>query len=134
MKRRISIEWDDAPDLLSSGNHLLEVVTVHPFDKILRRGWIVTFRSVKNPIASFQVWLTVEVDNKEIYWQVEKTGEFLAAAGLAEIGKEAITHRNLLGVKIWCWVVRRPNKRGEFINVIKKYHLEKPADVEFETE
>lgn len=114
--------------MLASDDYELEVVNVKPFKKITHEGWILTFRSIKNPAMSFQSWLTLKTGITKYYWQIEQTIAFLEAAGFGETDRKDISHRELIGAKVWARVEKRPSKRGDFYNMVRKYHKEPPKD------
>ena len=132
--RKVTIEWDDSQELLSTDYYLLECIGVKPFKKITHFGWILTWRPVNKLGVHFNDWLTLKTEVNKYYWQVERTTEFLTAAGFGEQKSENISHENLIGIKVWARVEKFATKKGEWMNRVKKYLREKPEGVGIEEE
>ena len=125
MKRRIVIEWDDAPRLLPTGKYMLEVISVQPFTKSTHFGWILSLRSVKDKEKTVRDWLTVQTDVERLKWQVERTQKFLECSGLAgEDGNPLeITHKDLIGIVVLAFVEKTISKKTQnYFNRVKAYH------------
>ena len=108
-KHEIKLEWDDAGDQIPTDTYLLEVLSVHPFQGEKAVGWELVLKPVSLPDMRLKDWLTIKIKEKALAWKLGKTHQFLEAAGLDK-KPHAVTHRDLLGLKIKAFVKKAPRK------------------------
>lgn len=108
-KYSVTIEWDDAPDKLQSGAYLFEIISIHPFKGVNASGWEFILKPDKEPIKRIKDWMTIKVKDKSFAWKLSKLQRFLEVTGLTKAVKN-ITHEDLVGLKVWAFVKRKPVK------------------------